>query len=509
MSEQVSSSRRILKSSSIIGGASTINILVGILRTKVLALLVGTEGLGLVSLYTSLMGAATVVASLGIGTVGTRQVAEAAAKDDAHALAVTRRAMFWGMLLLAVAGGGLVWTIRGILAEQVLGSSKDSGVVGWLALGVVFSVAGASQGALIQGMRRIGDLARLSIYGSLLNTVLGITLLWLWGTSGLWAYVLLGPFVSMLLGYVYVARLPKMVPGDTAFRELTVQWKAMIRLGLPFVGAGLAQTVVSLWIRVSVNNALGVDALGHFQAAWTISMQYVGFVLGAMGADYYPRLTGTINDHVAAIRLVNEQTEIALLLSAPVFVAMMGLAPWLIHLLYTPAFSAAVEVLRWQILGDVLRVASWPLGFVILATGAGKSFFWTETLTLLLMGGMVAVFVPAVGLRITGIAFLVSYIFYLPLVYMLARRRLQFVWSGAVIRLLALVFGLTSLVALTSSLTAWGASIAIIFSAGLSVYSIGRLSHLSDIGGLAGRLGRFARKISMQNEAREDRIDHE
>jgi PST family polysaccharide transporter len=504
MSEQVSSYRRILKTSSIIGGASTINILVGILRTKVLALLVGPAGLGLVSLYTSLMGAATVVASLGIGTVGTRQVAEATAREDAHALAVTRRAMFWGMLILAAAGGGMVWTLRGVLAEQVLGSSKYSEVVGWLALGVAFSVAGASQGALIQGMRRISDLARLSIYGSLLNTVLGITLLWRWGISGLWAYVLLGPLVSMLLGYVYVSKLPKIAPGDTAFQELTEQWKALIRLGLPFVGAGLAQTLVSLWIKVSVNDTLGVDAVGHFQAAWAISMQYVGFVLGAMGADYYPRLTGIIADPAVATRLVNEQTEIALLLSAPVFVAMMGLAPWVIHLLYTSAFSAAVEVLRWQILGDVLKVASWPLGFVILAAGAGKTFFWTETLTLLLMGTIVAVFVPAVGLRITGIAFLVAYIFYLPLVYILARRRIQFIWSGAVVRVLALAFGLAALVALASTFTLWGAPIAVMLAAVLSVYSAGRLAHMSDVGGLAGRLGQFARKITMQKGHKHD-----
>jgi len=33
-------------------------------------------------------------------------------------------------------------------------------------------------------------------------------------------------------------------------------------------------------------------------------------------------------------------------------------------------------------------VASWPLGFVILAAGAGNTFFWTETSTLLLMAGL-------------------------------------------------------------------------------------------------------------------------
>ena len=234
------------------------------------------------------------------------------------------------------------------------------------------SVACASQGALIQGMRRMGDMARLSVYGATLNTVLGVALLWQWVSAGLVAYVLVGPLMSFLLGHMYVSRLPKSGTDTVSMQELAQQWKVLLRLGIPFMGAGLVLSLVHLWIRVEVSNNLGPAALGHYQAAWVISMQYIGFVLGAMGADYYPRQTGVIHDSEAAVRLVNEQTEIALLLSAPVFIAMMALAPWVVHLLYSAAFAPAVEVLRWQILGDVLKVVSWPLGFVILAAGDGK-----------------------------------------------------------------------------------------------------------------------------------------
>ena len=442
MTEQIASYRRILKSSSIIGGASVINILIGLVRTKIVAVLLGPTGIGLVSLYTGLMSTATAVATMGIGTIGTRQIAEALSKDDERALAVVRRAMFWGALLLAGAGALVVWALREVLAVKVLGGAEHANLVGWLALGVALSVASASQGALIQGMRRIGDMARLSVYGSVLNTVLGVALLWQWGQAGLVAYVLVGPLSSFLLGHWYVSRLPKVASDPIAMQEMAHQWQTLLRLGVPFMGAGLVSALVQLWIRVEVGNTLGAESLGHFQAAWTISMQYIGFVLAAMGADYYPRLTGVIHDHKAATRLVNEQTEIALLLSAPVFIAMMGLTPWVIHLLYSSAFAPAVEVLRWQILGDVLKVASWPLGFVILAAGAGKTFFLTETLVLVLMGGLIAGFSSSVGLQITGIAFLVCYLVYLPLVYWLAKRRISFRWSDAVVRLLVIIFTL-------------------------------------------------------------------
>ena len=496
MNDKAASYQRILKSSSIIGGASVINILIGLVRTKIIAVLLGPTGIGLVSLYTGLMSTATAMATMGIGTIGTRQIAEALSQDDERALALVRRAMFWGALLLASSGALVVWSLREVLAVNVLGGAAHATMVGWLALGVALSVAGASQGALIQGMRRIGDMARLSVFGSLLNTVLGVALLWQWGQAGLVAYVLVGPLMSFLLGHWYVSRLPKVTSDPIAMQEMVHQWQTLLRLGVPFMGAGLVGALVQLWIRIKLGNTLGAESLGHFQAASTISMQYIGFVLAAMGADYYPRLTGVIHDKKAASRLVNEQTEIALLLSAPVFIAMVGLAPWIIHLLYSSAFAPAVAVMRWQILGDVLKVASWPLGFVLLAAGAGKTFFWTETVVVVLMGGLIAGFSASVGLQITGIAFLVSYVVLLPLVYLLAKHRIEFHWTVRNVKLMVVIFGLCTAVAVISTQFWWGFIAAVAVSLVFAFYTLGQLAHMSNLGGPAGRLGALVQRCS-------------
>ena len=496
MTEQVASYRRILKSSSIIGGASVLNILIGLVRTKVIAVLLGPSGVGLVSLYTGLMTTATAVATMGIGIIGTRQIAEAFGKDDERALAVVRRAMFWGALLLASSGSLVVWSLREVLAVKVLGDAVHATIVGWLALGVAFSVAGASQGALIQGMRRISDMARLSVYGSVLNTVLGMAFLWRWGQAGLVAYVLIGPLVNLLLGHWYVSRLPQVAFGPITMQELARQWNTLLRLGVPFMGAGLLSALVQLWIRVAVGNTLGVESLGHFQAASTISMQYIGFVLGAMGADYYPRLTGVIHDHKTATRLVNEQTEIALLLSAPVFIAMVGLTPWVIHLLYSPAFAPAVEVLRWQILGDVLKVVSWPLGYAIVAAGDGKTFLWTEAVGLLIMGGLIAGLSSVIGLKITGIAFLVCYTVYLPLVYWLAKRRIGFEWTGSVVKLLVITFTLCASIIIVDSNFHLNPIVAIVSSLLFAFYTFTRLARMSNLTRLPERLCAAIKKIT-------------
>lgn len=496
MTDGKASYHQILKSTSIIGGASFANIAIGILRTKVLAVLLGPAGVGLTSLYTGLITTAATFASMGVGTVGTRQIAEACSKDDARDLAVARRAMFLGTMFLASAGALAVWSLRTILAVRVLGNASDSALVGWLSLGVALSVAGASQGALIQGMRRIGDIARLSVLGSLFNTVLGIGLLWRWSKEGLVAYVLVGPLVSFALGHLYVSKLPKVHAEAITLRELTHEWTTLLRFGLAFVGAGLVGSLTQLWIRADVARVLGADPLGQYQAAWTISMQYVAFVLTAMGADYYPRLTCAVHDFKAAVRLVNEQTEIAMLLSAPVLIAMMALAPWVIHLLYASSFTPAIEILRWQVLGDVLKIASWPLGFVILAAGDGRAYFWCESSTSILPAVLIVGLAPSMGLRITGLSYLAMYAFYMPVVYWLARRRIGFRWSKSVFSLSCMSFTVCLGVGLLAAWTRWGMLVGGAAAAAFAIFSLGRITHMSNLGGPVGRLGALARQIA-------------
>ena len=430
MSNDGESSRQILRSTSIIGGASVINILVGLVRIKIVAILLGPAGVGLIGLFNNLIGTAANVAALGTGTVGTRQIAEAAGREDVNAVATARHALFWGTLVLAFAGSLIFWLLRGTLATHVLSDPELSDQVGWLALGVGLTVAGGSQGALLNGLRRIGDLARVSVYSAVLATVLGAASLLLWHEKGLTVYLLMMPVASFVVGHWYVAHLPAVKARRTPLHALIQQWASIAQLGMAFMLAGLALSAGQLVVRTLVQRELGTDALGHFEAAWVISMTYIGFVLRAMGTDYYPRLTAVIQDHAAVNRMVNEQTEVAFLLAGPVFLIVLGLAPWIIELLYSSKFSAATNVLRWQILGDILKVASWPLGFIILAAGDGRTFLIYETLGIVVFSLVVWLALPYIGLEATGVGFLIMYATYLPMVYWFARRRTGFRWTS-------------------------------------------------------------------------------
>jgi PST family polysaccharide transporter len=328
----------------------------------------------------------------------------------------------------------------------------------------------------------MGDLTRAGVVGAALGTLFGILALWIWGQSGILLFVVCGPFASVLAALPFVAKLPRPARGRAGSRSLILPPRSMIALGLVTMATALMGSLCQLLVRSLVTRELGIAAAGHFHAAWTISMTYLGFVLTAMAADYYPRLAEAIADRDLANRLVNEQTEIALLLAGPAMIAMLALVSWIIPTLYDSQFGDAVSVLRWQVLGDVLKVAAWPMGFLLMARGRALPVLLTELLWMTCYAGLVWLGLPLLGVEATGVAFFASYAVYLTTVFLTVRglqefrwTRFNFVWSALLLTSGVIVTGLAIWSPRTSMV------VGCLIATGLAVFSFRSITRLEEV----------------------------
>lgn len=444
-----------------------------------LAVLLGSAGVGLMGLYQSIMGTASTLAGCGMDTSGVRQIA--ASQGDQNLLGLVRRALLWSNLLLGGLGMALLWLAREPVAELVFQDTAHSFEVGWLGIGVFLSLVAASQIAILQGLRRIGDVALVNILGAVVGAIAGISIVWWLGQDGVHWFVIFTPVASVVFSSWYASRLPK-TPEIQDWAALRQQWKSMLSLGIPLMAAALMTLVTQLVARSLVMRGFGLDASGYFQAAWAISMTYIGFVLGAMGTDYLPRLTEAIHDNGRARQLVNEQIEMALLMTAPILLAMLSLAPWLIELLYAKSFAPATEILRWQVMGDIFKVMGWPIGFVVLAQGRGGLFIatqfnWNIIYLLCLWFGM-----ESMGLLVVGVGFFVAYIFQVGLVRLIVGRLIGFTSQPGNLVVFAALLAAAGFVLITSERGLWyslpsGVLLTLCFGG----YSVWRLNRLLDL----------------------------
>lgn len=430
--------RKIFRVTSMLGSASIINIVASVVRTKMAALALGPAGIGLIGLFQNLLGTASAVAGLGIGTVGTRQIAEASAKDDEAQLLQASQTLFWGTVVLATLGGLLFFILRSPLAYLLTGDGRHADTVGWLAIALIATVLTGSQVALLTGLRRLRALATNGVVTAILSIAAAAAALYLppprWA---LIAYLVGTPVIALLVGQWIVFRQWPVKPTRVPWAILRQHWGDMARIGFWFTAAGLLSAVLMLGSRAVLSRTLGSAALGQFQAAFAISSMYLMVVLQAMGSDYYPRLTAIIADPVETNRTVNAQTEALLMMASPLIFATLAGAPIAVHLLYSSKFAEAAWILRWQVLGDILKLGAWPLSFVLLASGSGRRFFLADASAPLVFFGFLWVAVPRLGIVASGLAFLVMYGVYLPIVFVLVRQRTGFCWSRRIVLLLA------------------------------------------------------------------------
>jgi PST family polysaccharide transporter len=132
--------------------------------------------------------------------------------------------------------------------------------------------------------------------------------------------------------------------------------------------------------------------------------------------------------------MVNEQTEVGLLVAAPGILATLTFAPLIIPLFYSASFIPAYYVLRWQILGIFLRVVAWPLSYILLAKGEGKIYFWTHLTANTVHVTLAWIGVVYFGLEGIGIAFFALHVFFTVMMMAVVNHLSGFRWSTTSLR---------------------------------------------------------------------------
>jgi antigen flippase len=473
---------KILKSSALVGGSSVLNIAIGIVRTKAMAVFLGPSGFGLFGIYNSIISLTQTLAGMGINSSGVRQIAEAAGSEDAARVSQTTVVLRKVSILLGLVGAAFLLLFSKHVSGLTFGSTQNARAVSVLSLAVFFSLVSAGQGALIQGMRRIADLAKMGVLGALFGTAISITLVYFFRDQGVVPALVAVAVTTLVTSWWYSRKIRINIPSIKT-SDVIREASGLLKLGFAFMSSSLMTMGVAYTVRILVLRKFGLGATGLYQSAWTLGGLYVGFILQAMGADFYPRLTASARDDKLCNRLVNEQARVGLLLAGPGLIATLTFAPLVLSLFYSSRFGAAVGILRWICLGTVLQVMTWPMGFIIIAKAKQTIFIACELAWSIVSLGLAWICMNYFGLNGAGIAFFGSYIFHGFLIYTVVRQLSGFRWSTEnehagffFTAVITMVFGGFYILPL-----AWASGIGIVSAIISGIYSVRILLHLVSV----------------------------
>lgn len=329
--------KQIVKSTGIVGGAQVLQIVIGIVKTKFIAVILGSSGLGLLGLYQSILDLVRTISSLGINYSGVKSIAEANYTNNSYEISKATIVLRRWARATGIIGCIIVCILCVPFSKYTFGNASYAYNIAILSITLVFTSISQCQSTLLQGMQRIPAMAKSTILVAIASCVVSILLYYYFGSKGIVPSVIFVALVSLLITWLFSKNIP-IEKLQIKNRDVFSSGIIMAKLGFFMVINTFLATATMYFVKIYITKKSGLEAVGFFQAAWTISNTYVGIVLNAMLADFFPRLSSKNHDNQELNRLTNEQGEITVILGSPLLILLLSSSSLIIKILYSTSF---------------------------------------------------------------------------------------------------------------------------------------------------------------------------
>lgn len=442
MSEDKSAYRQIMKATSIFGGVQVFQILIGIIRSKFIAVLLGPAGMGLSGLLQAGTGMIAGLTSFGLSSSAIKNISAAQAEGDEEKVGrviAVFRCLVWATGLL-----GLLVTLglSSYLSQITFGNKEYTWAFALLSITLLINQISAGHGVLLRAMREVKLMAKSSMIGSVLGLVTTIPLYYFYGMDGIVPALILAAFTSLFLSWYFASKLSfKKVKVD--FSTVKFEGKEILTMGFMISLSGIITLAFSYLVRIFISNYGSVDDVGLYNAGFAIVNTYVGMIFTAMATDYYPKLSAVAHDVDKMNQTINQQAEIAILILSPIILVFIVFNKWVIFLLYSEAFLPVNQMILFAAAGMLFKALSWSIAFLFLAKGTSRLFFWNELIANIYVLGLNLAGYYWYGLTGLGVSFLVTYILYAFQVYLVSKRLCNFKIDSELVKIFFLNLTLT------------------------------------------------------------------
>ena len=418
MANQESSYRQIFKTTSIFGGVQVFSILISIIKSKVIAILLGPAGIGLYGVLNSTIEVLKSITGFGLGVSAVKEVSEAAATEEttriSHILKTLRRWVY----ATGIFGFLLTLLLAPQLSQWTFGDESYTWAFRWLSVVLFFSALSSGQTAALQGMRQVAYMAKATMCGAFLGLCVSIPMYYWLGYQGIVASIIISSISTLIFSSLFARRI-KQVTVQQSYKETFKQGIGMAKLGLAMMFNSVLTLLVTYAIKAYISRVGGIDDAGIYQSAFAIAEGYFGLMFAAMIVDYYPRLAAINQDNRLLGNEVNKQAEVGLLIAFPCIIIALFFMPIGIRLLYTKEFMSSVKCINWAMLGNLFKIGSWAMGYVLIAKGKSKLFATTGVVF-----NSIYLLISIYGYRLYGIegigmAFFIYYIIHFAGVFLI------------------------------------------------------------------------------------------
>jgi len=399
----------LLKTSSLNAIAVVVKLLVGLFLNKILAVYVGPAGYAVIGQFQNAVTMITGFASGAINNGVVKYTAEYS-YDEAKQVRVWQTASRIA-ISCSIAFAVLIAISHKHLAILFLKDPEYGSIFLWFACFLLFFVLNALLLAILNGKKDVQRYVLANISGSLVMAAVTGAL-----AKGMGLYgALLALSINQSLAFfatLFLCRKADWFRLHNIWGRFdSVAFRKLSGFALMALTSAAVVPLSQMLIRNKLGQELGWDAAGYWQGIWKISEMYLMVVTTTLSVYYLPRISEITNGAELRHEIV-QGYRIIIPITALVAVVIYLLREWLVQLLFTKAFAPMSELFVLQLIGDVVKIASWLLGYVLVGKAFVKVYMITEVFFTLLFVVLSYVLIPMYGVKGVTSGYLITYVTY-------------------------------------------------------------------------------------------------
>lgn len=400
----------LIKTTFFSGIITLIRISSGFVANKVIAIYTGPGGVAIVGAFSNLISIVLTFANGAINTGVVKYTAEYEGSNDKLKLLFSTS---FKISLYCSGFVGLVLLFFGaFFSRLIFSTSLYENPIKIFGVTIILYSLNSLLISILNGKKQIKTYTIVNAFGSIIGLVFTLVMVYLYKIEGAMYALVLSQSIVFFVTLICIAKM-EWFSLDYFKQKIDIEiLKKLSHYSLMAIVTALTVPVSQIILRNMLIKTHGIQSAGLWQGMMRISDGYLMILTTALATYYLPKLSSLHTDkELRAEILYCYRLILPAVFLSSLFIYILRF--FIIELLYTPDFSLMSDFFLYQLAGDFFKMASWILGYLIVAKSMTKIYILTEigsTLSYVILG---YVCVDYFGIKGISIAFAINYFLYL------------------------------------------------------------------------------------------------
>lgn len=265
--------------------------------------------------------------------------------------------------------------------------------------------------SILNGLQEIATYIKINIIQSIFSLVFTSALIYYYGLYGALSALATNQSIVFIIALLIIKKNKKI--DFKLFKNIYKKHISKKLLSFSFMAIVSASLlpITQFIIRNHIVNTHGAIQAGYWQGISYISSMYLMVITTALSTYYLPKLSA-INGKNEIISEIKNGYKILLPIAITGSIVIFLMRNIIIDILFSKEFMAMEKIFIWQVIGDVFKIASWLISYVLLAKAMTYIFISTEIIFSLSLSLLSVIFINKYGAEGATIAYLINYIVY-------------------------------------------------------------------------------------------------